>query len=281
LVNTHMEEKPPTNSATWLGTILNAVGNHPALELVLFEGNTHLVDTGDVIGDTCGIPAEPPLWLGSTSAPAQYVNWAIAYGQSLGVPARKLSAQAVIGDFFVDSQPEAGPDAADGHLWSPITVLKTIFDDLQVPTDQRTYAVSFYEHRKCATARDLPCNDVEPHTWADQTLQGVFDIIGTGNGARVVAPEMGLLTPVEPEWKTEQAFESIMLLMKKYNVDGGCFWRWVSFSNDEDINPELADPIKRRGVNFIYNPVKDVLMKYYKGPATKTLEGTLLLLLGD
>ena len=44
LTNTHMEEQPPTNSATWLGAILGAVKLHPALELVLFEGNTHFVE---------------------------------------------------------------------------------------------------------------------------------------------------------------------------------------------------------------------------------------------
>ncbi len=57
LVNTHMEEQPPTNSATWLGAILGAIRNHPALELVLFEGSPHLVQTSG--GVTCGIPAEP------------------------------------------------------------------------------------------------------------------------------------------------------------------------------------------------------------------------------
>ena len=62
LVNTHMEERPPTNSATWLGAILAALRNHPALDLVLFEGAPHVVDNGS--GPVCGIPAEPPLWEG-------------------------------------------------------------------------------------------------------------------------------------------------------------------------------------------------------------------------
>ena len=145
LVNTHMEEQPPTNNSIWIGAILNTIKDHPALELVLFEGNTHLIDSnGDGIVDTCGIPAEPPLWLGPTAAPAQYVKWAISYGRSLGLPPRKLSAEAIIGDFFVESQPPAGPEATDGHLWSPIYVLKSIFDNLLIPNDQRTYAVSFY-----------------------------------------------------------------------------------------------------------------------------------------
>ena len=57
LCNTHMEEQPPTNNSVWIGTILNAIKEHPALDLILFEGNTHLIDTdGDGIGDACGIP---------------------------------------------------------------------------------------------------------------------------------------------------------------------------------------------------------------------------------
>src|SRR3989441_11105018 len=146
LTNTHMEEQPPTNSATWLGAILGAVKLHPALELVLFEGNTHFVDTnGDGTADACGTPAEPPLWLGPTSVPAQYVQWAIGYARSLSVPARKLSAEAIVGDFFVESEAPAGPEATDGHLWKPIAVLQGILDNLGIPDAERTYALSFYE----------------------------------------------------------------------------------------------------------------------------------------
>jgi len=267
LVNTHMEEQPPTNNSVWIGTILNAIKEHPALDLILFEGNTHLVDTtGDGIGDACGIPAEPPLWLGQTSTPAQYVKWAISYAHSLGLPYRKLSAEAVIGNFFIESEPPSGPDATDSHLWSPIYVLKVIFDDLAIPDNQRTYAVSFYENRKCSTAQWLPCVDATPHEWADETLQKIFNTIGKGNGARIIAVEMGLSAPTEANWNTEQAFESLISLMYKYNIDGGCFWRWTSFSNDEDLNSTLAEPVKRRGVEFIYNPVKDILTELYTTP---------------
>lgn len=264
LVNTHMEEQPPTKNARWLKAILKDLKDHPAFELVLFEGNTHLVDTdGDGKDDACGIPAEPPLWLGPKSKPAKYVKWAIKLGLSLGIPARKLSAEAIVGDFFVDNEPPAGPNATDGHLWRPIKVLKGIFDDLSIPNDQRTYAISFYEHRKCLTAQWMPCVEKAPHAWANKTLERVFDTIGRQNGARVIAVEMGLNAPIESNWSTEQAFESLVLLMQKHGVEGGCFWRWVSFSNDEDIDPKLAIPIKKRGVAFIYNPVKDVLVKFY------------------
>jgi len=266
LTNTHMEEQPPTNSATWLGAILAAVKVHPALELVLFEGNTHLVDTnGDGTADACGTPAEPPLWLGPASAPAKYVQWAIGYGRSLGIPARKLSAEAIVGDFFVESEPPAGPDATDGHLWKPVAVLKGVLDGLGIPDAERTYALSFYEHRKCATAQSLPCVDADPALWAEQTLQGVLATIGSG-GARVVAPEMGLLTPGETTWNTEQALESLVGLFRRYGIDGGALWRWTSFTNDEDADPSLARPVKRRGVAFTYNAVKDVLVRDYTAP---------------
>jgi len=68
---------------------------------------------------------------------------------------------------------------------------------------------------------------------------------------------MGTLPPVDPvSWNTQHALESIVFLMKKYGVDGGSFWRWVSFQDSEDSDPTLADPVKRRGVPFIYNPVQ-------------------------
>jgi hypothetical protein len=249
LVNSHMEQQPPTNSQAWLGAIFGAIGNHPALDLLLFEGTTHLV------GATCGIPAEPPLWLGPESVPATYVQWAIGFAMSQGLPARKLSAEAIVGSFFLESQPPAGPDATNNHLWSPIAVEKMIFDNLNIPANQRTYALSFYEHRKCLDVQGLPCTDLNPHDWADQTLQYVTGVVGSG--PRIVAPEMGAITPVDPvNWNTQHALESIVFLLQKYHLDGGAFWRWISSGNSEDSDPTLADPVKRRGVPFIYNPVQ-------------------------
>lgn len=264
LVNTHMEEQPPKKNAMWLKTILNAIKDHPAFELALFEGNTHLIDTdGDGKKDACGIPAEPPLWMGPKSTWAKYVKWAIQLGRSLGIPARKLSAEAVVGDYYSMKEGPAGPEATDRHIWNPVKVLKGIFDDLSIPNAQRTYAISFYERRKCSLARGLPCVEKDPHPWADETLEDVFDTIGRKNGACVIAVEMGLATPVESSWNTEQAMESLVLLMKKHGVEGGSLWQWVSSIKDEDSDPTLADPVKIRGVNFSYNPVKDVLVKFY------------------
>ena len=235
--------------------------DHPALELVLFEGNTHLIDTtGDGVPDTCGTPAEPPLYLGPTSVPAQYVKWAISYAMSLGLPARQLSAEAIVGSFFVESNPPSGCEATDCHLWSPIFVLKTIFDDLGIPHDQRTYALSFYEHRKCSDAQNLPCTDADPHAWAEETLQKVFATIGTENGARVVAAEMGDSRPIDSSWPAERALESLVFLMEKWEVEGGSYWIWVQGDNSGDANPDMNDAVKRRGVNFIYNPVQKAVV---------------------
>lgn len=263
LNNTHMEEQPPLHNKTWLDVILNTIKNHPALELVMFGGNTHVVDTdGDGSGDACGIPAEPPLWLGPGSKPAVYVKWAIQNALGLGMPAQKLSAEAVVGDYFVNTEPPAGPDATDSHLWKPIRVLKQIFDELAIPENQRTYAISFYEHRKCQSVNGIPCTDADPPTWAEETLKQIFETIGR-NGSRVIAVEMGLLQ-ADPNWSTPQAFESLVLLMKRYGVAGGCFWRWVFISNDENADPTLATPVKKRGKAFIYNPVVDKIIQYYQ-----------------
>jgi len=110
LVNTHMEQQPPTNSQTWLGAILGAIGRHPALDLILFEGNSHLVTVNG--SPACGIPAEPPLWLGPGSVPANYIQWAIRFAISQGVLPQKLSAEAIVGDYFLENSPPAGSDAA-------------------------------------------------------------------------------------------------------------------------------------------------------------------------
>jgi hypothetical protein len=183
---------------------------------------------------------------------------------SLGIPPIKLSAGTIVGDFFTDSQPP-NRFATDGHLWPPIVVIKQILDSLGVPDNQRLYALSFYEHTKCATARGLPCVDASPPVWADQTVQRVFSTIGWASEARVVAYEMGDSPPVQPTWTTSQAIQNLVNLMARYGIDGGSFWRWTSFESSEDQDPTLAQPIKLRGVDFNYTPAKTVLECYYTG----------------
>jgi uncharacterized protein (TIGR03437 family) len=255
-VNTHMGEQPPTNSTMWLGAILGAIGNHPALDVVTFDGDKLIEDNG-----SCGTPAEPPLWMGPGTVQAQYIQWAIEYAQSLGIPARRLSAEAIVGAFGVDSMtPNAF--ATDGHQWNPLISEKVIFDQIGIPDNQRTYALSFYEHTKCTAVTGIPCADLAPHPWAEQTLQTNYGIIGAGNGARMVATEMGYLPPVITTWKTEWAMESLATLMEKYQIEGGSFWRWASFTDSEDSDSTLANPVKIRGVDFVYNPVQKEILDW-------------------
>jgi hypothetical protein len=185
LNNTHMEEQPPTNNTTWLTAVLQAVGNHPALDLIAFGGATHTVNTGS--GPACGSPAEPALWTGPGMPQPAYVEWAIRLGLSLGVPARKLSAEAIVGPYdLTDSWPNTSGDFADNHFWWPITTLKAIFDDIGIAQADRTYALSFYEQRKCHMVfPNEPCVDAAPHDWADQTLQAITKAVGPG--PRIVA----------------------------------------------------------------------------------------------
>ena len=256
LVNTHMEERPPTNNQTWLTATLQAVGSHPALDLVLFEGAQHV----DPVTGKCNFPAEPPLWTGPTMPEATYVKWAIALGLSLGVPARKLSAECIVGDYNTTTmQPNTSGEFTDNHFWWPLTTEKAIFDSLGIAAADRTYALSMYEHRKCLNVfAGVACTDESPHAWADETLAAI--VAAVGPGPRVVAAEMGNNVPVDAAWSTEHAYESLLRLMQKYAVDGGAFWRWTSFTTQEDGDATLADPIKRRGVDFVYNPVEKVLV---------------------
>lgn len=65
------------------------------------------------------------------------------------------------------------------------------------------------------------------------------------------------MTPVDPViWNTQHALESIVFLMQKYGIHGGSFWRWINSDNSEDSDSTLAEPVKRRGVSFLYNSVQ-------------------------
>lgn len=254
LVNTHMEEQPPVNNTTWLRSILQAVENQPALYLVSFDGDVHVNNFNNV--QSCGIPAEPPLWLGSNAPPAQYVKWAIGYANSLGLPFSKLTAESVVGSYI---------DENSSNLYSPINVMKGIYDSLGVPDNQRTYGVSFYEHRKCLYATWQACVDEAAQPWAEETMQYIFATIGR-TGAHAVAIEYGYATPVNAALSTADATDNLLSLMEQDGMDGGCYWRWISYDNSEDADPTLADPVKRRGVSFQYTPVQAVLAKHYTAP---------------
>jgi hypothetical protein len=258
LNNTHMEEQPPTNAERWLGAILNVVKDKPALDLVQFDGTPHLLDlNGDGIPETCGTPAEAPLWLGPVNVGAQYVRWAIGYALSLGLPASKLTAESIVGNYFTDTYPP---------FWAPIDTMKAIFDQLGIPANERTYSLSLYEHRRCAPATRPPgssyaCTDEDAHDWADQSLRRVRETVGPE--PRLFAAEFGALPPTDPSWSTEAAVESLSVLMQRYRVDGGAYWLWVNGNDADEGNPQLAEPVKRRGTAFVYSPVRLQLLDMY------------------
>ena len=257
LVNTWMDEQYRAEAETWLGAILGSIHGHPALELVLFEGDEQYVDSdGDGAADSCGIQAEPPLWLGPDAAPARYVEWAIEYALSLGFPPRKLSAEALIGVYAIDNA---------NHLWFAPGVMKTIFDRIGIPDDQRTYALSFYQRRRCRSAGGWPCEDAGPHEWLDETLLRTMRAIGHESAARVVAPEFGVHAPIEPEWGSAEALESSVELMRKRGVAGGSYWRWVSFEDEGDADPTSWEPVKRRGPDYVYTVVWEIMRRLYGG----------------
>lgn len=267
LVNMHMDADARAGSQQWLGSILGAVKGHPALDLVLFEGDTWYVDSnGDGTADACGVQAEPPLSMGPDAVPAQYVQWAVGYAMSLGIPARQLSAEAVIGAYVVDMELGAGAGFDGGHQWHPLGVMKTIFDRLQVPDAERTYAVSFYPQRKCAASAGYPCTDESPDLWAEETLLRAWGKVGYGSRARMVAPEFGILPPVEAGWNTDTGLSLAVSMMRRFGVDGGSFWRWTNFTDAEDADANTPWPIKWRGTAYNYTPTADVLKQLYQAP---------------
>ena len=225
----------------------------------MFGGDEHLLDlNGDGVKESCGGQSEAPLWLGSQAAGSRYVAWAIRYGMSLGLPASKLSAEAIVGDF------EDLIGNGERGFWRPIIVLKQIFDELGIPQARRTYPLSLYEHRKCSTLPywlPITCSDEDPHAWADATLRAVVATVG--EGARITAPEYSDHTPVDPSWPTEKAVESLGVLMQHHNINGGGFWLWVLTGGSDMGDPTLADPVVIRGTGFRYSPVQRELADLY------------------
>ncbi len=105
--------------------------------------------------------------------------------------------------------------------------------------------------------------EANPHDWAVETVHNLFDVIGTGTGARVVTAEMGYLTPEDTRWSPDLALESLIWIMQYYGIDGGCFWLWANFYNGDELNLAYTTPIKQRGLAFNYNPIKNVLEQLY------------------
>jgi hypothetical protein len=251
----HMDE-PHRLSVQWLGSILDTVKDSPALGLVLLNGDARTLDlNGDGVKETCGVQAEPPLWLGPNAYAGKYLKWAIPFAISRGVSPRQVTAESIVGDFFVDSEPGGPSD----HLWKPIRAMKAIFDAAKVPVANRSYAVSFYERRKCSTAQGLPCtHDLGPHVWAENRLKDALATIGATHKKQFIMTEGGTLDPTT--WPAERAYESLGFLMNKYGTPGGDFWRWTVFDNSEEGDPNTAKPVKQRGVAYNFFPPKNEIV---------------------
>lgn len=241
LPNTYMDENPPVNNGTWLTAALGAIKGHPALDVVLFEGSPH------VVNGQCGLPAEPPLWNGANSVTGNYVRWAMALALDAGFPARQLSAEEIVGGYVLLHSP---------NLQDPLVVMKQIFDQLGVPPDQRTYAISMYEQNRCDATGGATCVDERDDLWADQTLQHVWDVVGHCSGARVIAPEMGVTQPYDGGWRAEWAVENLGALFERYGVEGGSYWLWTNFQTSDDTDPTKPPAVKYRGVAFNYSAVQ-------------------------
>ena len=144
-----------------------------------------------------------------------------------------------------------------------MAILKGIFDNLSIPADERTYAISLYEHNKCFDWYYMECTEIGPHAWALETVDNLYGVIGEGTGARVVAVEMGLSSPVDPAWTTEEALESLVWIFQNRGIEGGSFWRWTDFQVWEEFDPELSMPVKYRSWTDRYTPVAELLTSLY------------------
>jgi hypothetical protein len=252
LNSTHMEESPPSGNARWLSAILGAVKDKPALDLVMFGGDRRRVDAVaplDGAPDSCGGESEAPLWLGPDSVEAKYVEWAIGHARSLGVPPVKLTAEAIVGDYRQEVRQGASSAATDGHLWPTLEVLRTIFDRLGFPASQRTYAISYYPHVKCAFVDTtwVPCTEQEQHAWSDETLRVSRERVGPL--ARLFVAEFGTQSS---SWSHEATVEGLGALLGKHRVEGAVYWQWVNPSNDPRYTHPGTD-LKLRG-RSAYSP---------------------------
>jgi hypothetical protein len=257
LTHTHFEENPPTDATTWLTALINDVKSHPALELVTFMGDVHVNNFGGQL--SCGLPAEPPLWLGPNNVVYQHLKFELSLARSLGLDPRKISAEAIVGDYNLESQ---ATSTAPQHLYSPIAVLKQLFDELSWPVDQRTYALSFYFRNKCDVS--TACTEIGPAAWADETAQYVSSVANFAAGSRAVAVEWGTL--IGGGSTPDAAVPGITTVMHKYGISGGAYWIWVDTDDNYEASLPFAEGVLKRGSTLQFNPVRDALASAYSAP---------------
>ncbi len=257
LEDTHFDESPPTNTTTWVTALVNDVKAHPALELVTFMGDVHVNDFGGTL--SCGLPAEPPLWLGPGTVVYDHLKFEMSLARSLGLDPRKISAEAIVGDYNLES---SATSTAPQHLYSPIAVLKQLFDELSWPADQRTYALSFYFRNKCDVS--TACTEIGPAAWADATAQYVASVADFSSGSRAIAIEWGTL--VGGGSTPDAAVPGITTVMQKYGISGGSYWIWVDTDDTYEASLPFAEGVLKRGSTLQFNPVHDALVSAYTAP---------------
>ena len=259
LSHTHFEESPPDHATTWLTALINDVKAHPALELITFMGDVHVNNFGT---PSCGLPAEPALWLGPSSTVYQHLKFEMSLARSLGVDPRKISAEAIVGDYATMANAASG---LPQHAYNPIQTLKQLFDDQSWPAAQRTYALSFYERRKCEPSSAPPgCVDVPAAQWADSTMRFVSNTIGAASGSRAIAIEFG--TYQDSASTPPATVSTLTTVMRRYGMDGGAYWIWVNTDNTYEASLPFADAVLRRGATIQFNAVKDSLQAAYVRP---------------
>ena len=267
LNTTHMEQ--PESNAQWLRSVIGAVKDLPAFDLVVFGGDRHSVDAlppYDGVPDSCGGESEAPLWLGPDSLQGRYVQWALAFARSLGVPPEKLGAEALVGDYRHEAQQGAGPDAQDRHLWRPLEVLRTIYDRLEFPP-RRTYPLSLYAHTKCANVESsVPCVDASQEAWVEETLATSKSRVEPQ--ARLTLIEFGA-----SKGNHQRTVEHLGAVMLNLGLEGGTYWKWADEAND----PSWTDPaavVKQRGISFNFNPQQRELADLYGFHLTSVPNGS-------
>jgi hypothetical protein len=68
--------------------------------------------------------------------------------------------------------------------------------------------------------------------------------------------------------------ESLVWIYQNYGVEGCNFWIWTNSDNSMDLGPGSNSAIKQRGLEFNYNPIKDVLQQLYTQGQTNDLNLT-------
>src|SRR6185436_12490453 len=82
--------------------------------------------------------------------------------------------------------------------------------------------------------------------------------------ARIIVPEFANRPPPSGAWGPPLAVESLTARMAQFGVEGGAYW----IANETDANTEgqadlLGEPVRRRGLGDVYNPVRKDLMASY------------------